>query len=90
MPPARRSPRPSSAPTAPAPSWTATFLYGGGIVPDPEGIITGGHASKTGRTVAIRCGEAVTAPVLIAIFRLIIANDRVGGWRELKRQTDPR
>ena len=46
--------------------------------------------SKTGRTVAIRYGEAVTAPALIALFRQIIANDRVGGWRELKRQADPR
>ncbi len=46
--------------------------------------------SKTGRTVAIRYGEAVTAPVVIAMFRLIIAGDRVGGWRELKRQADPR
>jgi hypothetical protein len=62
----------------------ATFLYDGGIVPDPEGIITGGHASKTGRTVAIRYGEAVTAPAPTALFRQIIANDRVvGGWREL-------
>jgi hypothetical protein len=33
--------------------------------------------------VAIRYGEAVTAPALIALFRQIIANDRVGGWREL-------
>ena len=75
---------------APASSWRAAFLYDGGIVPGSEGIITGGHASKTGRTVAIRYGEAVTAPALIAMFRLIIANDRVGGWRELKRQADPR
>src|SRR5258708_38871877 len=82
-PPAGRSPRPSSAPTAPAWSWRATFLYDGGIVPDPERIITGGHASKTGRTVAIRYGEAVTAPALIALFRQIIANDRVGGGRGL-------
>src|SRR5207244_8528284 len=29
------------------------FLYDGGIVPDPEGIITGGHGNKTGRTVAV-------------------------------------
>jgi hypothetical protein len=62
----------------------------GGIVPRPEGIITGGPASKTGRTVAIRYGEAVTAPALIALFRQIVANDRAGGWRELKRQMDPR
>jgi hypothetical protein len=45
--------------------------------------------SKTGRTVAIRYGEAVTAPALIAMFRQIIANTWVGGWRELKRQEDP-
>lgn len=32
------------------------FLYDGGIVPDPDGIITGGHDNKTARTVAIREG----------------------------------
>ena len=60
------------------------FLYDGGIVPDPEGIITGGHDNKTGRTVAIREGEAVNAPALVAMFRQIIANNRAGGWRKLK------
>ena len=29
------------------------FLYDGAIVPDPEGIITGGHDNKTARMVAI-------------------------------------
>ena len=29
------------------------FLYDGAIVPDPEGIITGGHENKTARTVAV-------------------------------------
>ena len=33
------------------------FLYDGAIVPDPEGIVTGGHQNKTARTVAIRQGE---------------------------------
>jgi hypothetical protein len=60
------------------------FLYDGGIVPDPEGIITGGHDNKTGRTVAIHRGEAVNAPALTAMFRQIIANNRAGGWRKLK------
>jgi hypothetical protein len=46
-------------------------------------MITGGHASKTARAVAIRCGEAATAPALIALFGQIVASDRVGGWREL-------
>src|SRR5262252_7220778 len=41
------------------------FLYDGGIVPDPERIITGGHGNKTARTVAIRQGEDVNAPALL-------------------------
>jgi hypothetical protein len=60
------------------------FLYDGGIVPDPEGIITGGHGNQTGRTVAIRQGEAINRPALKAIFKQIIANNRAGGWRKLK------
>jgi hypothetical protein len=62
------------------------FLYDGGIVPDPEGIITAGHDNKTGRTVAFRRGETVNAPALSAMFRQIIANNRAGGWRKLKRE----
>jgi hypothetical protein len=62
------------------------FLYDGAMVPDPEGIITGGHDNKTGRTVAIREGESINAPALTAIFRAIIANNRAGGWRKLKRE----
>jgi hypothetical protein len=60
------------------------FLYDGGIVPDPEGIITGGHENQTGRTVAIYEGEAVNQPALGAMFRQIVANNRAGGWRKLK------
>jgi len=60
------------------------FLYDGAIVPDPEGIITGGHGNKTARTVAVRRGEAINAPALTAMFRQIIANNRAGGWRKLK------
>jgi len=62
------------------------FLYDGAIVPDPEGIITGGHANSTARTVAVRRGEAINAPALSAMFRQIIANNRAGGWRKLKRE----
>jgi len=61
------------------------FLYDGGIVPDPEQIITGGHENKTARTVAIRKGEAVNAHALSAMFKQIIANNKAGGWRTLKR-----
>ncbi len=62
------------------------FLYDGAIVPDPEGIITGGHDNTTARTIAIRQGEPINAPALTAMLRQIIANNRAGGWRTLKRQ----
>ena len=62
------------------------FLYDGAIVPDPEGIITAGHDNKTARTVAVRQGETVNASALSAMFRQIIANNRAGGWRSLKRE----
>jgi hypothetical protein len=62
------------------------FLYDGAIVPDPEGIITGGHENTTARTVAVREGEPINAPALVAMFEQIIANNRAGGWRKLKRE----
>jgi hypothetical protein len=63
------------------------FLYDGAIVPDPEGIITGGHENTTARTVAIRRGERINARALSAMFKQIIANNRAGGWRKLKRES---
>lgn len=62
------------------------FLYDGAIVPDPEGIITGGHENKTARTVAVREGERVPREPLAEMFRQIVANNRAGGWRKLKRE----
>lgn len=62
------------------------FLYDGAIVPDPEGIITGGHENETAHMVAVREGEAINAPALTAMFKQIIANNRAGGWRKLKRE----
>ena len=61
------------------------FLYDGAIVPDPEGIITGGHDNVTARTVAVRRGERVNASALLAMFQQIVANNRAGGWRKLKQ-----
>jgi hypothetical protein len=62
------------------------FLYDGGMVPDPDGIITGGHDNKTGRTVAIKEGERINARALRTMFKQIIANNRAGGWRKLKSE----
>ena len=49
-----------------------------------EKIITGGHDNKTAR-LAIRQGETINAPALTAMFGQIIANNRAGGSRKLKR-----
>ena len=60
------------------------FLYDGAIVPDPEGIITGGHENTTARTVAVHEGESINSSALSDMFKQIIANNRAGGWRKLK------
>jgi hypothetical protein len=62
------------------------FLYDGAIVPDPEGIITGGHDNKTARMIAIYEGDTLNATALRKMFEQIIANNRAGGWRRLKRE----
>jgi hypothetical protein len=60
------------------------FLYDGGIVPDPEGIITAGHENKTARTIAVMHGDKINRRALTAMLRQIVANNRAGGWRRLK------
>ena len=61
------------------------FLYDGGLAPDPDGIITGGHGNETGRMIAIREGEPINDAALVALFRSIIEMNRAGGWRKLKK-----
>lgn len=60
------------------------FLYDP-LVPDPEGIITGGHENKTARTIAIYQDDPIDEEALVAMFRAIIANNRTGGWRQVAR-----
>ena len=61
------------------------FLYDGGLAPDPEGIITGGHGNETGRMIAIHEGERINRRAFTAIVRSIISDNRAGGWRKLKK-----
>jgi hypothetical protein len=60
------------------------FLYDGGIVPDPDRIVTAGHTNKTARTIAYRRGDKIKARALTTMLRQIVANNRAGGWRKLK------
>ena len=61
------------------------FLYDGGIVPDPAGLITGGHENKTARTIAFHGGDRVDEEALLAMIRQIVADNRAGGWRKIKQ-----
>ena len=61
------------------------FVYDGGIVPDPHGLVTAGHGNKTARTIAFGEGDRIPKRALTEFFRAIIANNRAGGWRALSR-----
>jgi len=60
------------------------FLYDGGIVPDPEGVITAGHANKTARMISFYEGDHINGRAVTAIIKQIAANNRAGGWRKFK------
>jgi hypothetical protein len=60
------------------------FLYDGGIVPDPEGVITAGHENKTARMISFYEGDKINKRAVKAIIKQIAANNRAGGWRKLK------
>jgi hypothetical protein len=60
------------------------FVYDGGIVPDPDGLITAGHDNQTARTIGFREGDEIRREPLLAFFRRLIADNRAGGWRKLK------
>ena len=60
------------------------FLYDGAIVPDPDGIITGGHGNRTARTVAFWEPDTIPRKALTAMLRHIAANNEAGGWRKIK------
>ena len=62
------------------------FLYDGAIVPDPDGIVTGGHDNKTARMISYREGERIKVRPLKTMLQQIVANNRAGGWRKLEQQ----
>jgi hypothetical protein len=65
------------------------FVYDGGIVPDPHGLVTAGHENKTARTIAFREGDDVPEEHLLEFFRQLVADNRAGGWRKLKDRPRP-
>ena len=59
------------------------FVYDGGIVPDPAGLITAGHYNATARTIGFREGDPIDREALLIFLRRLIADNRAGGWRKL-------
>ena len=60
------------------------FVYDGGLVPDPHGLVTAGHENKTARTIAFREGDVVPEEALLEFFGHLVADNRAGGWRRLE------
>jgi hypothetical protein len=60
------------------------FVYDGGIVPDPHGLVTAGHENKTARTIGFSEGDDVPEEHLLEFFRHLVADNRAGGWRKLQ------
>ena len=60
------------------------FVYDGGLVPDPHGLVTAGHGNKTARTIAFAEGDVVPEGPLLEFFRHLVADNRDGGWRRLQ------
>ena len=60
------------------------FIYDP-IAPDPAGLINQGQNNATARAIQIREGESINEPALVELLRAVIANNRAGGWRKLKK-----
>ena len=59
------------------------FIYDP-IAPDPEGIINQGHGNLTARAIQVRQGDVVNERALVNLFKAVIANNRAGGWRNVR------
>jgi hypothetical protein len=64
------------------------FIYDP-IAPDPEGIINQGHGNSTARAIQVYRGERIKKRALLNLFKAVIANNRTGGWRHLRRNREP-
>jgi hypothetical protein len=60
------------------------FVYDGGLVPDPHGLVSAGKDNATARTIGFREGDEVPAQPLLEFFAHLVADNRAGGWRRVK------
>ena len=60
------------------------FIYDP-IVDDPEGIINQGHGNLTAQAIQIFQGDTLNEGAFVNLIKAVIANNRAGGWRKIKR-----
>jgi len=65
------------------------FIYDP-IAPDPEGIINQGQGNSAARAIQVYRGEPIKKRALLNLFKAVIANNRAGGWRRLRRDREAR
>ena len=56
------------------------------IAPDPQGLINQGHDNATARAIQLREDDLLNESALVDLFRAVIANNRAGGWRKIKKE----
>jgi len=61
------------------------FIYDP-IAPDPNGIVNQGQNNVTARAIQIYQGDRLDQKALLTLLKAVIANNRAGGWRKLKRE----
>src|SRR5258708_4568225 len=59
------------------------FIYDP-TAPDPEGIINQGQGNLTARSIQVYQDDTINKQALASLFKAVIANNRAGGWRQLK------
>jgi hypothetical protein len=60
------------------------FIYDP-IAPDPAGLINQGQGNATARAIQLYEGDRLNEAALLQLFRAVIANNRAGGWRQLRQ-----
>ena len=60
------------------------FIYDP-IAPDPTGLINQGQDNATARSIQIYKDQSINQEAFKNLIRAVVANNRAGGWRKLKK-----
>jgi hypothetical protein len=57
-------------------------------VTDPEHLINQGHNNATAQAIQIYESDPINQPALVGTLREVIAHNKAGGWRRLKKEAN--